>query len=41
VSPRTGSGEHVIDDFPQFPVTRSSEELRAAFFAHAAGELQG
>jgi phosphoserine/homoserine phosphotransferase len=31
--------QNVIDDFPQFPVTRSYDELRAAFVAHSAGEL--
>jgi phosphoserine/homoserine phosphotransferase len=31
--------QNVIDDFPQFPVTRSYDELRAAFVAASAGEL--
>jgi phosphoserine/homoserine phosphotransferase len=31
--------QNVIDDFPQFPVTRTFDELRAAFVARAAGEL--
>jgi phosphoserine/homoserine phosphotransferase len=32
--------QNVIDDFPQFPVTRSYEELRAAFVAASAGSLR-
>ena len=31
--------DNVIADFPQFPVTRSYAEMRAAFVAGAAGEL--
>ena len=31
--------QNVIDDFPQFPVTRTYEELRAAFVAASGGEL--
>lgn len=31
--------DNVIADFPQFPVTRSYAEMRAAFIAGAAGEL--
>jgi phosphoserine/homoserine phosphotransferase len=31
--------QNVIDDFPQFPVTRTYDELRAAFVAASAGEL--
>jgi phosphoserine/homoserine phosphotransferase len=31
--------QNVIDDFPQFPVTHTYEELRAAFVAASAGEL--
>jgi phosphoserine/homoserine phosphotransferase len=31
--------QNVIDDFPQFPVTQTYEELRAAFVAASAGEL--
>jgi phosphoserine/homoserine phosphotransferase len=31
--------QNVTDDFPQFPVTRSYEELRAAFVAASGGEL--
>ena len=30
--------ENVVREFPQFPVTRDYDELRAAF-EHAAGEL--
>jgi phosphoserine/homoserine phosphotransferase len=31
--------QNVIDDFPQFPVTQTYDELRAAFVAASAGEL--
>jgi phosphoserine/homoserine phosphotransferase len=31
--------QNVIDDFPQFPVTRTFAELRDAFVAHSNGEL--
>jgi phosphoserine / homoserine phosphotransferase len=31
--------QNVIDDFPQFPVTHTYDELRAAFVAASAGEL--
>jgi phosphoserine/homoserine phosphotransferase len=31
--------QNVIDDFPQFPVTRTYDELRTAFGAASAGEL--
>jgi phosphoserine/homoserine phosphotransferase len=31
--------QNVIDDFPQFPVTHTYDELRAAFVAQSAGEL--
>ncbi|MFN8544055.1 MAG: bifunctional phosphoserine phosphatase/homoserine phosphotransferase ThrH [Candidatus Binatia bacterium] len=31
--------DNVIRDFPQFPVTHTYDELRAAFVAHAAGEI--
>jgi phosphoserine/homoserine phosphotransferase len=31
--------QNVIDAFPQFPVTRTYDELRAAFVAASAGEL--
>ena len=31
--------QNVIDDFPQFPVTRTYDELRAAFVAASGGEL--
>ena len=31
--------QNVIDDFPHFPVTRTYDELRAAFVAASAGEL--
>jgi phosphoserine/homoserine phosphotransferase len=31
--------DNVIADFPQFPVTRTYDELRAAFVAHANGEI--
>jgi phosphoserine/homoserine phosphotransferase len=31
--------QNVIDDFPQFPVTRTYDELGAAFVAASAGEL--
>jgi phosphoserine/homoserine phosphotransferase len=30
---------NVVADFPQFPVTRTYEELEAAFVGHAAGEI--
>ena len=30
--------QNVIDDFPQFPVTRTYAELREAFVEHAGGE---
>jgi len=33
--------QNVIDDFPQFPVTQTYDELRAAFVAASAGELAG
>jgi phosphoserine / homoserine phosphotransferase len=32
--------QNVIDDFPSFPVTRTYEELRAAFVDGSAGELR-
>jgi len=32
--------QSVIDDFPSFPVTRTYEELRAAFVDGSAGELR-
>ncbi|HJW69120.1 MAG TPA: bifunctional phosphoserine phosphatase/homoserine phosphotransferase ThrH [Candidatus Binatia bacterium] len=32
--------QNVIDDFPSFPVTRTFDELRAAFVAASAGELR-
>ena len=32
--------QKVIDDFPQFPVTRTYDELRAAFVRSANGELR-
>jgi phosphoserine/homoserine phosphotransferase len=32
--------QNVIDDFPQFPVTRTYAELRDAFVRHANGEIQ-
>jgi phosphoserine/homoserine phosphotransferase len=32
--------QNVIDDFPQFPVTRTYAELRAAFVAASDGELR-
>ena len=31
--------QNVIDDFPQFPVTRTYDELRGAFVAASGGEL--
>ena len=31
--------QNVIDDFPDFPVTRTYDDLRAAFVAGSAGEL--
>ena len=31
--------QNVTDDFPQFPVTRTYDELRAAFVAASGGEL--
>ena len=31
--------ENVVRDFPHFPVTRTYDELRAAFVASAAGEI--
>jgi phosphoserine/homoserine phosphotransferase len=31
--------QNVIDDFPQFPVTRTYDELRDAFVRHADGEI--
>lgn len=31
--------QNVIDDFPQFPVTRTFAELRDTFVAHSNGEL--
>lgn len=32
--------QNVIDDFPQFPVTRTYAELRDAFVRHANGEIR-
>jgi phosphoserine / homoserine phosphotransferase len=32
--------QNVIDEFPQFPVTQSYDELRAALVAHSDGELR-
>jgi phosphoserine/homoserine phosphotransferase len=32
--------ENVIHDFPQFPVTRTYDELRAAFVAGSGGEIR-
>ncbi|MCW5890575.1 MAG: bifunctional phosphoserine phosphatase/homoserine phosphotransferase ThrH [bacterium] len=31
--------QNVIDEFPQFPITRTYDELRAALVAHSGGEL--